>query len=389
MPTGREDSTQPPDSPTSHAAPRGAAPPRNSNSPPPPDAAAPPDAGARHEIILDDHPCVSCGYNLKGLSPEGQCPECGVLASRSLQGDLLRFASPAYVRSVRRGAATLLWSVVAAAGMSVIAPVIGMIIGAMLTGGATTTRTSGAGGASYAVRLGPGTAPAIPLALFASWGACALAFVIGWWLLATPDPSRRGSGRDHLARRITRVMAPVCIVVFACSTLAGILVSRGAIAPGIAPGTMPGVGSGPAGLLAPLNTILGLALPLCFATLVIAGAEHARRLGFRVPDRRTAFRASTLTWLIGAVAGFWMGVALLASVMGLSRTGGAAGPGAPQALGVIALTGLSCTGLIVLVISLFMHVALMTRLTRLLTRDARTAQALTQADTPLAVPEGT
>ena len=351
--------------------------------------AAPPDFHSKTsaDAILDDHPCVSCGYNLKGLSPDGLCPECGVLASRSLQGDLLRFASPSYVRSVRRGAATLLWSVVAAAGMSVIAPVIGMIIGAMLTGGATTTRQGGSGNYSYAVRLGPGTAPAIPLALFASWALCALAFVVGWWLLATPDPSRRGSGRDHLARRITRAMAPVCIAVFACSTLVGILASRAGVAP--APGAIPGAGSGPAGLLAPLNTILGLALPFCFAALVIAGAEHARRLGFRIPDRRIAFRASTLTWLIGAVAGLWMGVALLAWAMGLSRTGGAAGPGAPQALGVIALTGLSCTGLIVLVISLFVHLALMTRLTRLLTRDARTAQALTQAETPLAVPEGT
>lgn len=29
------------------------------------------------ESISSDHPCWNCGYNVRGLSPYGRCPECG------------------------------------------------------------------------------------------------------------------------------------------------------------------------------------------------------------------------------------------------------------------------------------------------------------------------
>src|SRR5262245_32112317 len=51
-----------------------------------------------------DMPCVACNYNLRGLDLDGACPECGLAIERSIHGDLLRFADPAWVRTIASGA---------------------------------------------------------------------------------------------------------------------------------------------------------------------------------------------------------------------------------------------------------------------------------------------
>lgn len=53
--------------------------------------------------IAVDLGCLSCGYNLRGLAPGGRCPECGVAIGRSAHGDLLRFCSPRWLRTITRG----------------------------------------------------------------------------------------------------------------------------------------------------------------------------------------------------------------------------------------------------------------------------------------------
>ncbi len=54
-----------------------------------------------------DLSCMSCGYNLRALAPDGQCLECGTDIARSTQGDLLKFADRKWVSSVYRGTCLL------------------------------------------------------------------------------------------------------------------------------------------------------------------------------------------------------------------------------------------------------------------------------------------
>lgn len=55
------------------------------------------------EPTARDLPCVACGYDLRGLSQSGRCPECGAAIERSLRGNLLKYADLAWLTKVRRG----------------------------------------------------------------------------------------------------------------------------------------------------------------------------------------------------------------------------------------------------------------------------------------------
>jgi hypothetical protein len=52
--------------------------------------------------VAFDLPCAQCGYNLRGLSPAGCCPECGLRISDSAYADAFVGPLP-WVRTVARG----------------------------------------------------------------------------------------------------------------------------------------------------------------------------------------------------------------------------------------------------------------------------------------------
>ena len=70
----------------------------------------PPTGGDRSTVIDTDVLCVSCGYNLHGLTSEGLCPECAAPRARSLHGNLLRYADPAWLHKIRLGVLVMLWN---------------------------------------------------------------------------------------------------------------------------------------------------------------------------------------------------------------------------------------------------------------------------------------
>jgi ribosomal protein S27AE len=55
-------------------------------------------------VIIADTTCRRCGYNLRGLSRDGRCPECGTPIGLSTHGDLLRSSGPELGDSDRSGA---------------------------------------------------------------------------------------------------------------------------------------------------------------------------------------------------------------------------------------------------------------------------------------------
>ena len=63
-------------------------------------------------VVIADAPCRKCGYNVRGLSIDGRCPECGSPVGLSVMGDLLRFSDPSWVRTLRRGVTLILTGIV-------------------------------------------------------------------------------------------------------------------------------------------------------------------------------------------------------------------------------------------------------------------------------------
>jgi len=61
-------------------------------------------AAAPAMTVDTDVPCISCGYDLRGLMTDWNCPECGTPIRNSLRGDLLEFCDPKWVGRLAMGA---------------------------------------------------------------------------------------------------------------------------------------------------------------------------------------------------------------------------------------------------------------------------------------------
>jgi hypothetical protein len=55
------------------------------------------------ESVGSEVRCVGCGYDLRGLAPDGTCPECGTPVARALRGDALAAADPDWLRRIAIG----------------------------------------------------------------------------------------------------------------------------------------------------------------------------------------------------------------------------------------------------------------------------------------------
>jgi hypothetical protein len=74
--------------------------------------------------IAEDMPCMICGYNLRGLMIDGRCPECGSAVSRSVHGNLLRYADAEWLAKLLLGVRLMLWSILIAILVSLIGGIV-------------------------------------------------------------------------------------------------------------------------------------------------------------------------------------------------------------------------------------------------------------------------
>ncbi|MEM7227597.1 MAG: hypothetical protein AAF432_02165 [Planctomycetota bacterium] len=140
--------------------------------------------------------CLRCGYALTGLDLDGACPECGTPVTRSLQGNLLHFSDPAYVRKLR-------------AGLLVV--VIGIVIDMLLL------ITNIAFGSFIAFQTGSGASLNASVQIFEAIStileaAIAIALIFGWWTFSAPDPAFLGRESGNVARRIVRITAIIIAI---------------------------------------------------------------------------------------------------------------------------------------------------------------------------------
>ncbi|MEW6251851.1 MAG: hypothetical protein AB1716_14490 [Planctomycetota bacterium] len=262
-------------------------------------------------MVIVDHDCKRCGYNLRGLHRDWRCPECGTPVGLSLMGDFLCYSSPEWVERVARGLTIILW-------MIPIGIVLG-IIARVLTQG-NEALTSGL-----------------------QWLISLVSFY-GAWLMTTPDPSGIGEDPNLTARKLVRVT----LVVAMAGNLLALVV---------------------AGLDLGLELAVVLGIAASLAGLVGLVGEFAKfiyyeKLASRVPNWQLASRARFLRWAFTITLGVVV-VCGAAAALGIALS---------EAAILAPFACLAVPGVIALIVFSIMTLILLIRLRREVAAQARVAR---------------
>jgi hypothetical protein len=213
--------------------------------------------------VKSDIPCRKCGYNLRGLNSLGRCPECGTPVGLSVQGDLLRFADPNWLMTLRKGVNFIL--------IGLLVTVIVVFVAGLLQ------------------RVLP---PVVVQTL--ALGASVL-MIIGGWLLTEPDPSGLGEEQYGTARKLIRI----ALIVGAANSLLSVISSLATFDPAVFIAVA--VVSGLAGLVGVAGQVAQL--------------NYLGKLAMRIPDLALAARARFLMWAIGVSYGALLALGLIIAVL--------------------------------------------------------------------------
>jgi hypothetical protein len=234
--------------------------------------------------------CTRCGYNLRGLATDGLCPECGTKITRSVHGNLLRYADPDWLGKLRLGSTLMLWNTL-----------MSMLVGL---------------GAAAVAGLG------LPIVLV---GVVSLvAGGMGLWamfLITTPEPAIAYEEDPITVRRIIRICA--------VSGFLGSALLEAA----------PSLGRGmPFFLGAGFLALVGLVAHFGFFVFL-------RRFALRIPDDDLAKQTRVVMWGLGTVFGLMTIVQVITAVTTVSPAfGGSTGALTPgQATGAPAGQGVPGT----------------------------------------------
>lgn len=212
--------------------------------------------------IDDDVSCRKCGYNLRGLLPDGRCPECGTAVGRSLHGDLLRFSDPDWVQKLASG---MNWIFA-----SIIIGLIGGVLGAIFLGVFSSILSS----RSFIV-----LAPSSGLV----FGLVAL---VGYWKVTTPDPARLSGESNLSSRKLVRIAQLTNYVVTPVNSLMQHLAW-------FVPVMIMSVVSGIIGLVGTVAIFL-----------------YGRKLALRIPDEKLARHCKIVMWGLAFMVAISMSFAI-------------------------------------------------------------------------------
>lgn len=216
-------------------------------------------------VLVDDRGCIKCDYNLRGLTPEGACPECSESVASTIREPLLKYSDPGYIKTLRLGLRLILLSII-------ISICVGGIAGVL----------AGIAAASGEDEL----SPTLTLALGAIGLVTLTLTVLGWWLYAAPEPGYTGS-ITWASRKTMRValgfaaafwLGNIALTVFA-----------------------------PAEVL--ISSLLNVLASCAYVVLGLAAMLYTKRLAYRIPDRLSARRAS-LVFKMAIAAGVGYALAL-------------------------------------------------------------------------------
>jgi hypothetical protein len=188
---------------------------------------------------------------------------------RSIQGNLLRFSSGAYLAALHNGVFIILTSII----VQVLVLVGGLLLGVLVA----TLANSPAAVRSFTVGL-----QAVSVAI-------SLALLLGWWMFSAPDPAIIGVNTGATARQVVRIT----LIINAIATLVN--ASLEVIA----------VNSPPAQAI--LLTFAFIAL-IAWAVQFFASMRYVQWLAPRLPNEHVHRRARLLMWLgpllytVGALA---------------------------------------------------------------------------------------
>jgi len=263
--------------------------------------------------LQEDVACTRCGYNLRGLTREGLCPECGTPILQSVRGDLLKFADPAWLDRLRFGTSLKLWN-------------IGLMI---VAGGAAGLLTS----------LG---FPQILMQFVHLVGSA-----LGLWasFAITAQEPRVALTEDPLTlRKIVRVCAVLGFL--------GSFLRLGAFPVTISP----------APVLMISLTIVAILFVLAGVVAAFGELMYFCRFAIRIPDPALAKSTKTLMWLLPIAFVLVFGGGILVAVMAPNvRSAASSGGSGRWALGVLLF---GCSGGLLFVISALWYVRLLTKYNR-------------------------
>lgn len=139
----------------------------------------------------DDLFCIACGYNLRELPPEFNCPECGLPIKRSVGGEKLARADPAWLMKIVNGQSLLAWGLV---GVLSVLPLFGLFMLSLMA--SLTQKGNPQWPGIIMIVIG------VSLAVLPGIGV--LTFLIGSILVTTPSPQSVSEADMVIARYLVR-----------------------------------------------------------------------------------------------------------------------------------------------------------------------------------------